>query len=110
MRALGAFLLAALPMYCGFHLAQEQRRTTRDLGGILEMLSHIRYEISAFLTRRADLFLHFECPSLEKSGFLSALKTAVPSCDNALYRVLTQQRELLSLSADDLRLLTEYAK
>ena len=39
MRALGAFLLAALPMYCGFHLAQEQRRTTRDLGGILEMLS-----------------------------------------------------------------------
>ena len=111
MRALGAILLAVLPMYCGFALAEEQRRTTRDLFGVLELLSHIRYEISAFLTRRSDLFLRFECPSLEKSGFLSALKCAAGTTDNALYHLLTQtDTAMLSLLPEDLRLLTEYAK
>lgn len=110
VRVLAALCLAVLPTYCGFVLAEEEKRRVRDLFGILELLSHVRYEISAFLTRRSDLFVRFECRALEKSGFLPALKAAADlGCDNPLYSTLTEQEQLLVLSREDRRLLTDYA-
>lgn len=111
MRLLAALFLAALPVYFGFSLGRDEVRRTRTLSGFLELLLHVRYEITAYLTRRADLFLQFECEALRECGVLERLAAAHrEGSDNPLYTLLSDEEFSLGLSGEDRRLLCEYAR
>lgn len=107
IRALFVLCVSLIPVYLGFLLAARERMRLSVLQGFLDLVLHVRYEIGAFLTRRRDLFLQFECAALEEIGFLSALRAAGHTAENPLYDCLSQWD--LPLSLEDRRVLLEYA-
>lgn len=110
-RHLLGVLLGALCICTGFSLGGEEVRRVRALSGFLELIAHVRYEISSFLTRRTELFLQFECADLSACGFLASLRSAEKlGSENPLYAALLESRESLALSKEDFRLLSEWAR
>ncbi len=111
MRHLFGFLLGLLSACIGCSLGREELSRMRVLEGFLELTVHVRYEISSFLTKRSELFCRFENDELSSLGFLSALRTAQKlGEDNPLYAALSECSGRLSLSKEDLRVLTEWAR
>ena len=111
MRHIAAFLLGILSACFGYALGKEELSRTRVLEGFLELVSHARYEISSFLTRRAELFSQFENRELASLGFLASLHTAQTlGEENPLYASLLAYEGRLTLSKEDLRVLTEWAR
>lgn len=110
MRPLACVLLALGPILIGFRMAREERERLSSFLGVLELVCHIRYEISSFQTVQRDLFLQVESPRLSGCGFLSVLhSTASLGGEHILHTALLEGGHLLKLEKEDLRALTDYA-
>lgn len=111
MRAVACLVLSAIPVYLGFSLASATLLRVRTLSAILELLSHIRYEIASFRTAQRELFLSFESAPLFECGFLQALQsTARLGAENVLWSTLQESGHLLEIGREDRRLLEDYAR
>ena len=111
MRNALLLLASCIPVYLGFSLSKSESVSLYNLAAILELLRHVRRQISSFLTRRADLCMGFESEALEKCGFLPCLRFhREAGHKNPLFAALDAEGERLALGSEDLRSLTEYAR
>lgn len=111
IRSAALFLIAFCPIAAGFLGAKNAKAQIREQEGFLRLLAHIRYEISAFLTKQEQLFARFENAALEQNGFLPLLKAQrVTDAYSTLYTALMLQKDALHIGGQAQALLIEYAR
>ncbi len=90
-RLAGAALIALSALIAGRGYASYTGRRISEEEGLVTLLSHIKSEISCYLTPQSKLIDAFRCEGLEPSGFLSAMREggglleAYRSCEEKMY-------------------------
>lgn len=79
MKALGLFIVSAIPMALGFFWGAELEKAARIREALLSFLRRTRDAIARFQRSQEDIFLHYENAVLERIGFLPRLRKEVSS-------------------------------
>lgn len=75
MNWLGAFLVVCAGYMLGLRLASEEKKKLTALDSVLALLNYMRRRVSDSRLPLSEIFLRFEDPFLELTGFLPRLRS-----------------------------------
>ena len=105
IRLMGALLIIGSSATLGFCASAMYREQAKQLEGFVMLISHISAQIDGFLSPLGEIFSLFKNKSLEKCGFLSALREmggadALSFCRERLYLCAEEIAELEKFFTD----------
>ena len=103
LKTVGALLLFGISLYAAMESGQSLRRRMLQGEGMLQLLRHIRTQISCFSTPLPEIYASFENPALSDAGFLRVLRqdglaAALDACEVCLEE--SERRMLLSFAEE----------
>lgn len=99
LRLLGGALLMIFALMCGRAYSSYSARAIAELDGFISFMSHVRLKVATQLATQSALCDGFECESLERCGFLPALregKRVMDAYNKAAIAVCQPARRVLS--------------
>ena len=106
MKTIGLMILFFVPTVAGFIKSQSYIESRNILRGFISLIIFIKHEITSYLTPQQEIYEKFYDKSLEKSGFLLALRNVGGDAPFAL--ALKETRDKLFLSEEAFELLYEF--
>ena len=104
LKSFGVILLLSASLYLCFAFATFERRRMMQCEGFLQLMRHIKAQITCFRMPLSRIWTSFSSDELERCGFLSALR----ECQD-VEKALMLSKENIWISADELHLLRSFS-